>query len=503
MERILLNIFVFTFFITSACSGQNTSEQQQSEQEGLVSVEEMQQASMAGSSAENKPEEIQGDFAVQINRNFTYAADIATPSVVHISSTMAQRQQQNQMQNLPEAFREFFGPQFRGPQQQQQRPQQATGSGVIITEDGYIVTNNHVIADASEITVTTSENRRLKAEVIGTDPTTDLALIKVDADDMNFLEFGDSDDVKVGGWVLAVGNPFNLASTVTAGIVSAKARNINILREQAAIESFIQTDAAINPGNSGGALVDLQGQLIGINTAIASPTGAYSGYGFAVPVDIAKKVINDLINYGTVQRGYLGVYIRDITPELKEEEDVNVNQGVYIDSVLAQGAAERAGLEQGDIVVAIDGKQINSTPELQEYVGRQRPGDEISITVLRDGERETIDGVTLENQQGGTEIIEREEMSAFQQLGLQVRDLTNEEKNRFGIRSGVVVTDIQNGIISQSTAMSEGFIISKVAEETVGNVDELRSALEGKSGGVLIEGRYPGDPNPYYYAIGL
>ena len=305
--------------------------------------------------------------------DFTQVADKVTKAVVHIKSTSAGRTVQRSTPNDPWQY--FFGP--NGPQQQ--GPSQSTGSGVIINEAGYIVTNNHVVAGADQVEVTLSDNRTVKAEVVGTDTDTDLAVIKISAKDLTFLSFVNSDEAKVGEWVLAVGNPFNLNSTVTAGIISAKGRNINIInsnREQegangqaagnTAIESFIQTDAAINPGNSGGALVNLSGGLLGINTAIASQTGSYVGYGFAVPANIVSKVVEDLLAYGTVQRGWLGIQVTSVTSELSRANDLGVNEGAYVSGFADKSSAKEAGVKEGDVIVKLDDKDIRSNTALIE-----------------------------------------------------------------------------------------------------------------------------------------
>ena len=310
--------------------------------------------------------------------DFTKAAEISMNAVVHIKSS---RVQEFQQQYNP--FKEFFGDDFffgphRAPRNQQPQLQIGTGSGVILRSNGYIVTNFHVVQGADDIEVSLHDNRTFKATVTGTDPTTDLAVLKIEESNLPYLQIQNSDHVKVGEWVLAVGNPFNLNSTVTAGIVSAKARNINIIKGKSAIESFIQTDAAVNPGNSGGALVDLGGNLIGINTAIASPTGAYSGYAFAVPSNIVNKVVQDLIDYGTVQRGFLGVLIRNVDQKLAQSEGLNINHGVFIDEVLEESSAEDAGIKKGDVILQINQKETNTVPALQEIIGRLRPGDKYS-----------------------------------------------------------------------------------------------------------------------------
>ncbi len=318
--------------------------------------------------------------------DFTATAEKVIDGVVHIKSTQLYADNNSYpYRSMPSPFKDFFGDEFEnffGPQFKFQNPNPkgrpsparvGTGSGVIISEDGYIVTNNHVIADADDVEVTLHDNRNYKATVVGTDPSTDLALLRIKAKDLSVVPLVNSDEVKVGQWVMAVGNPFSLNSTVTAGIVSAKGRNINILKEQYAIENFIQTDAAINPGNSGGALVNLEGGLIGINTAIASPTGAYSGYGFAVPANIVNKVIKDLIEYGNVQRGVLGIMIRTIDGSFAKEKDLDLTQGVYVDSLMANSAAGKAGVKVGDVIVKINGKAINTSPELQGMIVKVSP----------------------------------------------------------------------------------------------------------------------------------
>jgi serine protease Do len=314
--------------------------------------------------------------------DFTAAAELTMPAVVHITSKQTKTKSETQ-QKEASPFDFFFGPSER-------MPKQGTGSGVIIDASGYIVTNNHVVDFADEITVTLYDQRKFKAKKIGTDPSTDLALLKIEAEDLPVLEFGNSDDVKVGEWVLAVGNPFNLTSTVTAGIISAKGRNIDILGGGTAIESFLQTDAAVNPGNSGGALVDDEGKLVGINTAIASQTGSYSGYSFAVPASIVQKVVEDLKEFGVAQRGFMGVSIQSLDSELAKELKIKIVEGVHIADVQYDGAADKAGMEVDDIVTKINGRIVKTAPELQELVGRNRPGDELEVTVNRGGKIETL-----------------------------------------------------------------------------------------------------------------
>lgn len=320
--------------------------------------------------------------------DFTTAAEKVMPAVVHIRSTQ-QGERTDDRQQYMDPFRDFFGP--RAPQ----GPSQSSGSGVIINSDGYIVTNNHVVQDADMVEVTLYDNRNYKAAVIGIDPDTDIAVIKIEQKGLPYLSFVDSDKAKIGEWVLAVGNPFNLNSTVTAGIISAKGRNINILNRNSemgstAIESFIQTDAAINPGNSGGALVELNGGLLGINTAIASPTGAYSGYGFAVPSNIVSKVVEDIVKYGVVQRGWLGVTIGSVNSQLAKEYNLEVSEGAYISGFASNSSAKDAGIKEGDVVVKIDETPIRTSAGLIEYIGRHRPGDKVNMLVNRKGKEIVI-----------------------------------------------------------------------------------------------------------------
>jgi len=432
---------------------------------------------------------------------FTETAERVVGAVVHIRSTQAAMARQERPEaQLPDFFRDFFGE--RMPRQGTPQPRVGSGSGVLIKSDGYIVTNNHVIADADDIEVTLHDNRTYKATVVGTDPSTDLALIRIVEKDLPFLPFVDSDGVRVGEWVLAVGNPFSLNSTVTAGIVSAKGRNINILREQFAVESFIQTDAAINPGNSGGALVNLEGGLIGINTAIASPTGAYSGYGFAVPANIVRKVVADLIEYGAVQRGVLGVMIRSVDGNLAKTEALKVTAGAYVDSLLSNSAAAAAGIEAGDVIIAVDGRPVSGSPELQEQIARHRPGDQVAVTVNRAGKERTFN-VTLNNREGGTELVAEANYEVLRRLSAEFETLDREQARALGLDGGVVVKRLYPGILRASTQMREGFIIRKVNGTAVRSLDELAEVLEDQRGGVMLEGVYPDVPGTQYYAFGM
>jgi Do/DeqQ family serine protease len=433
--------------------------------------------------------------------DFRYPARITTPAVVHITTSYAPRSSSSRDQYNP--FRDFFGDDFFNPYGQQ--PQQSSGSGVIISDDGYIVTNNHVIDRGEKIQVILANKKSFEATLIGTDPSTDIALIKIEERGLPFIRFANSDSVEVGEWVLAVGNPFNLESTVTAGIVSAKGRNINILRsrDNSAVEAFIQTDAAVNPGNSGGALVDLRGQLIGINTAIATPTGTFAGYSFAVPVNLVSKVVNDLMKYGMVQRGYLGIQIATVTDELAKREGLNNLSGVYVDSVNAGSSAEDAGIKSGDVILKINDAAVNSSPELQEQVSRYHPGDKITVTFERNGKVKTVSAI-LKNKEGNTEYVKKEEAYMIDALGADFADLTAQEKKEMGLTGGVKVVKIKDGKLRQSTYMKEGFIITKVDNRAINNLSDLKSAFANKKdGGVMIEGRYPNEPGQFFYAFGL
>lgn len=440
--------------------------------------------------------------------DFTFAAEKSLPVVVHIAASVRMKHSGGMMQgfdfqNLPEPFRQFFG----NPGMPQQRGgdvpddvQEGTGSGVILSADGYIVTNNHVVRDADELTVTLNDRREFKAKVIGTDPSTDLALVKIEASDLPYMQLGNSDNAKVGEWVVAIGNPFNLASTVTAGIVSAKGRDIHIVQDKAPIESFIQTDAVVNPGNSGGALVNLNGELIGINTAIASPTGVYAGYAFAIPSNLVSKVVEDLRQFGVVQRGYLGIIIRD-QPRNKGQK---LTSGVYVDSLAENSAAGAAGVKAGDVVTKIDGQAINSSPELLEIVGKHRPGDQLNLSILRNGSVREFT-VTLKNRTGNTDVVKKPDASSIlSTLGAEFETLSKNEARKLGLDGGVQLKNLSMGKLSNQTDIREGFVITKVNNQAVSSVDELSNLLQNSKGGILLEGVYPNNTDRvYYYAFGL
>lgn len=455
--------------------------------------------------------------------DFTKTTDKVLDAVVHIQVKKKNPYQGNrsyQYRQLPDPFREFFeespfGNFFQQPYREQPKEKNnekeqrvpelvpmGTGSGVVINDKGYIITNNHVIDDADEIEVTLHNNTTYKAAIVGTDPSTDLALLQIKANDLTILPLVNSDDVEVGEWVLAVGNPFSLNSTVTAGIVSAKARNININKDKFAVESFIQTDAAINPGNSGGALVNLNGDLIGINTAIASQTGTYNGYGFAVPSNIVGKVVEDLLNFGVVQRGLLGINITTLNTQLANEKDIDLTQGVYVANVQEEGAADKAGIKEDDVIIAIDKKTVNTSPELQELVARKRPGDQVEITLVRNGNKKDIT-VILESSTGTTKVKKKEHQKILALLGANLEELDKKIAEDLNIEHGIKITELFAGKLRKETEIREGFIITHVDGRKVKTIDDLMNALENKQGGVLLEGIYEDIPGKKYYAFGL
>lgn len=406
--------------------------------------------------------------------NFQTAAKLVTPAVVHISTIYGGgRFSLN-------ALEQYLNPHS-----------QSSGSGVIISDDGYIVTNHHVIENANSIEVILNNNQRFFAKLVGQDPNTDLALLKIKAHHLPFVKYGNSDNVAAGEWVLAIGNPFNLNSTVTAGIVSAKARNIDILRNQnnLQIESFIQTDAAVNPGNSGGALVNLKGELIGINSAIATATGSFSGYSFAIPVSLVKKIMDDLLEFGTVQRGLLGVQINNVTPDLAENRNLKVVQGVFVSHVNKGSAAELSGIEPGDVVVAIDGHPVAGVSELQEWVARKRPGQTILVKYLRNGvEKEVV--AKLKNFDGAETVRERTVRNEIE--GAYFEDVPYLQLTELNLDGGVLLKRIEPGKW-KTAGVKEDMIITHIDKVAIDNVKDLNRAMEMKKGGVLIEGLWHGE----------
>ena len=444
---------------------------------------------------------------------FTEVSKNVMDAVVHIkiSKKVSVRNQEYYFPQMPsnpfddDFFKFFFGePVQPRKNQNKEQPllQMGSGSGVIISANGYIITNNHVIDGADEIEVSLSDNEVYKAKVIGKDPSTDLALLQIKKDGLHAIPLGNSDQVEVGEWVLAVGNPFDLNSTVTAGIVSAKGRNINIINDKSAIEAFIQTDAAINPGNSGGALVNLRGEVIGINTAIASPTGTYTGYGFAIPANIVNKVVADIMKYGMVQRAYLGVIIRDMDGNFVNDKKLNSFEGVYIDSLIEKGAAAQAGIKAGDVIKKIDGTTVKKTADVLEHIGRHHPGDKVNVTIDRKGKEMSFE-VILADQKGERKVLSRNEQSTFDKLGATFQTLDDKTAQSLGIDGGIEVKELKNGILKNQTDIKEGFIVIGINNKKVTTVDQLKKELENSEGGVMISGTYKDYPGEIYYAFGL
>jgi serine protease Do len=424
------------------------------------------------------------DGSAGMGVDLTRASENTINSVVHVTTKVVQTTFQR------DPFQEFFyGPGAGGREFKQFGS--GSGSGVIVSSQGYIVTNNHVIENANEIEVILNDNSKYTAKLIGADPSTDIAVLKIEGNNFQPISLGNSDDLRIGEWVLAVGNPFNLTSTVTAGIVSAKARNINLLSDRTnpnvvPIESFIQTDAAVNPGNSGGALVNTRGELVGINTAIASQTGSYAGYSFAVPVNLVEKVMRDLIDYGIVQRGYLGVQIADINQELKEKNKLPNTKGVYVSKVVADGSADKAGMKDGEVILKIGSKEVNSVAELQEEIGKRRPGDKISLTVrTKDGD-EDIKELVLRNSDGDTKLVSKEEISKNFALGATFRTLTSKEMKELNISYGVKIAELNAGKL-KSIGLQPGMIVLKLNNEAIESVEQLTAKLNGQNRGVLLE----------------
>jgi serine protease Do len=426
--------------------------------------------------------------------DFTGAAEKSVSAVVHIVAVSGASAAQS-----GEIMEDIFGRRFRSYSQ----PQVGTGSGVIINNEGYIVTNNHVINGAEDLEVTLNDKRKFKAKLVGTDPQTDIAVIKISAENLHTLKFSNSDQVKVGQWVLAIGNPFNLTSTVTAGIVSAKGRDIALMdRTTGGIEAFIQTDAAINPGNSGGALVDLNANLIGINTAIASKTGSYAGYGFAVPSNIASRVVSDLIQYGSSQRGFLGVSVASLESPLAKEQKISLTEGALISGYSAENsAAKKAGIQPNDVVVAINDQKVTSSADLIAIVASHRIGDEIKIKVNRKGE-EKLFTVKLQNQNGSLATAKplspRQEFEA--KLGADLVPLPKDLANQKGLEGGVVVKNLRPGILAQHE-IEEGFIITEIDNQSVNSPDQVIEALRKNNEGLWLKGYYPNSNQKHRYGI--
>lgn len=439
--------------------------------------------------------------------DLTYAAEKALPSVVHIKYVQNSKTKTVEVQDDPwggffDPFGFFGNPGGGSRQQRVQTPKrEATGSGVIISQDGYIVTNNHVVEGADELTVTLNDNREFSAKIIGTDKQTDLALIKVNAKDLPAITIANSDDLKVGEWVLAVGNPYNLNNTVTAGIVSAKSRGLGASAN--GIESFIQTDAAINPGNSGGALVNTRGELVGINAMLYSQTGSFTGYGFAIPTTIMNKVVADIKKYGSVQRVQLGITGTDVLNHINRQKDqgkeidLGTNDGVYVNSVSEDGNGAEAGLEEGDVITKVDGKPIVKMSELQEMINAKRPGDKITLTYLRN-KKKIEKTITLKNAQGNTKPIEQADIDV---LGAQFRPVTKAMMEQFNITYGLEVIKVNSGALKDA-GINRGFIIQRVNEGMVKTIDDLQKEVKkasvSKDPVLYIQGMYPTGKKAYF-----
>lgn len=475
MKKVLSTLFVATiggiasltathFYYNSIKSGNNLTSNQNSNH----------QIRLVNSNENNLP---------SINSDFTNAAEKSVNSVVHI------KVKSTQVNNLNyDPFTElFFGPQRR----QQNFTQQSSGSGVIISDDGYIVTNNHVISGADEIEVVMNDKRTYEGTLIGADASTDVALIKIKEKNLPFLNYGNSDAVKVGEWALAVGNPFNLESTVTAGIISAKGRSNILDNSKRPIESFIQTDAAVNPGNSGGALVNIYGDLIGINTAIASNNGAYQGYSFAVPVNIVKKIVSDLIEFGTVQRAYIGVVTRDIDAKFANEKNIKVLNGVYINGVADGGSAFDAGITEGDVITKIEGVGISSFSALQEQLSKYRPGNKINVEILRNNSPKNL-ALTLKSLDNTTKLVKKSEIAkaTVDALGAEFSEVEKSELERLRISNGVKVDKLMNGKFAQ-VGIKEGFIITSIDKKKVSLPSDIKTIMADKSGVISVQGYYP------------
>ena len=412
--------------------------------------------------------------------DFVDAAEASVNAVVHIKTTIIQK---------GASYNDFFGAfleQLYGPQT---NTMVAYGSGVVLSPDGYIVTNNHVVEGADEVEVTFNNRVVSQATIIGTDPSSDLALIKVEAEGLDYLMFGDSDKVKVGEWVLAVGNPFNLTSTVTAGIVSAKARNIGILGEGSNVESFIQTDAAVNRGNSGGALVNTRGELIGINAAIASHTGSYEGYSFAIPSNIVRKVVDDLLMYGENQRAYIGIQPQEMNAALAEKAGMNGIKGVYVAGVTEEGAAQKAGIKAGDVLTHINGSEVNTITQLLESINQFRPGDKVSVDIIRNGDEQSYT-LSLLNESGSTDVVKKGDSFYNASMGLVLQPIGKQEMNSLHINGGLKIVEIRQGVFQGAGV--EGYIITAVNGKSVASKNDLEKALSGnRTRRTYIEGVYP------------
>ena len=444
---------------------------------------------------------IVGNVAAGVD--FTPAAAAAIPATVHIKTKTNATATNNLPRRSPFGdlfdldMDDLFGDRSRS------MPQMASGSGAIISEDGYIVTNNHVVEGADEITVTLSNRRSFKATLVGTDPSSDIAVLKVDAKGLPFLMYGNSDEVKIGQWVLALGYPLNLEATVTAGIISAKGRTLEINRRQSStpVESFLQTDAAVNPGNSGGPLVNTEGKMIGINSAIASPTGAYAGYSFTIPVNIVKKIIADMMKFGTVQRAYLGIqYLREnLTEEQKKENGITDDEGVFVSDVPKDGAAYSAGIKKGDVITGINDVPVTSGAEMVGQIATYRPGDKINIAYKRGG-KEYKSNVILRNSAGTMEVVKT---SVYDKLGAELETLDKQKAKELGIAGGVEIKSIGSKGLMSKVRVQEGFVILKANNEKVLSIEDFKKQVDKAEKTVKVEGIYPGYEGVYNFILNL
>ncbi len=487
MRKVSMSLMLAGLLMATSCvnSSQNAnqSENLTEQQKPATEIEQVQQAQVQRAAF----------IPTESTPDFVDAAERSVDAVVHIMTKVVR-----QSTTYNDFFGALLGQLYGYPGQTRNNTMVAYGSGVVLTPDGYIVTNNHVVEGADEVEVTFNNKVKKTATIIGTDPTTDLALIKVDASDLEYLTFGDSDNVRIGEWVLAVGNPFNLTSTVTAGIVSAKARNLSILGEGTSVESFIQTDAAVNPGNSGGALVNTKGELVGINAAIASHTGSYEGYSFAIPSNIVRKVVDDLLLYGTAQRGYLGVQIAELTQELAEKEGLENIEGVYVAEVTEGGAAKLAGMKSGDVITAIAGKKVNTTTQLKESIGQYRPGDKVEVEVNRNGSHHRYE-LTLLNEAGNVDVVKKGDSFFNSEFGLMLQPINQNDMSRLDIQSGLKIVEIRQGRFMNS-GVPVDFVITKVNGITVNSKSDLENAQKSsRSRRTTIEGVYPNGMNATFY----
>ena len=481
-----------TMLMATSCGNLN-QKTNSAEEATLAPTEEQQQPVSQVEQAQQAKVQRTAFIPTENTPDFVDAAERSVDAVVHIMTKVVK-----QSNTYDDFFGALLGQIYGYPGQTRSNTMVAYGSGVVLTPDGYIVTNNHVVEGADEVEVTFNNKVKKTATIIGTDPTTDLALIKVEATDLSFLTFGDSDNVRIGEWVLAVGNPFNLTSTVTAGIVSAKARNLSILGEGTSVESFIQTDAAVNPGNSGGALVNTKGELVGINAAIASHTGSYEGYSFAIPSNIVRKVVDDLLLYGETQRGYIGIFPQELTQELAQKEGLEDIEGVYVAEVTEGGAAKLAGIEKGDVITSINGKKVNTVTQLMENIRQYRPGDKVNVEANRKGRHHNYE-LTLLNEAGNVDVVKSGDAFYNSEFGLMLQPVSKDEKSRLDIKNGLKIVEIRQGRFMNS-GVPVDFVITKVNGYAVNSKADLEKALKSRTRRTTIEGVFPnGMPGSFYY----